>query len=136
VPRSRRRRQFTAEYKRRILLEVEACERPGEVTAVLRREGLYSSHLANWRRARVRGELAALAPRKRGPKPKGASQAVNRRGRSVTEKGADGEREIARIRAENARLQELCDAQRKQIARLLDEIRALVLESNERKPTQ
>jgi len=54
------RRRFTAEYKRRVLREAEGCRRPGEVSALLRREGLYSSHLAAWRAARERGELAAL----------------------------------------------------------------------------
>jgi transposase-like protein len=63
------RRRFTAEYKRRILREAEACRRPGEVSALLRREGLYSSHLAAWRAARQRGELAALGAKRRGPKP-------------------------------------------------------------------
>lgn len=64
-----RRRTFTAKYKRRILQAAEACTTPGDVGALLRREGLYSSHLVEWRRARARGELAALAPKKRGRKP-------------------------------------------------------------------
>jgi hypothetical protein len=63
------RRSFTAEYKRRILKEVDACTTPGAVGALLRREGLYSSHLVEWCRARARGELAALTPKKRGRKP-------------------------------------------------------------------
>jgi len=62
------RRSFTAEYKRRILKEADAAKEPGEVGALLRREGLYSSHLTTWRQARERGELAGLAPRQRGPK--------------------------------------------------------------------
>lgn len=61
-----RRRQFTAEYKRKVLAEAEACTKPGEIGALLRREGLYSSHLVEWRRAREGGALAGLAPRKRG----------------------------------------------------------------------
>jgi transposase len=64
------RRRFTAEYKRRILKEAAACRKPGEVGALLRREGLYSSHLVVWRRAQERGALAALGPKKRGPVPK------------------------------------------------------------------
>jgi len=64
------RRRFTAEYRRRIVKEAEACAEVGQVGALLRREGLYSSHLASWRRATERAELAAQAPRKRGPKPK------------------------------------------------------------------
>jgi transposase-like protein len=63
------RRQFTAEYKQRILREVDQALASGEegaVGALLRREGLYSSHLAAWRAARDRGELAGLAAQKRG----------------------------------------------------------------------
>ncbi len=55
-----RRRRFTAEYKLRVLTEADACSRPGEVGALLRREGLYSSLLTEWRRQRERGALAAL----------------------------------------------------------------------------
>ena len=62
------RRNFSAEYKRRILEEADQCTKPGELGALLRREGLYSSHLVDWRRARKRGELEGLAPKKRGPK--------------------------------------------------------------------
>ena len=63
------RRSFTAAYKRRILKEVDAAKEAGEVGALLRREGLYSSHLSSWRAARERGELVGLAARPRGPKP-------------------------------------------------------------------
>ena len=75
------RRRFTAAYKLRILREVEACREPGEIGALLRREGLYSSHLTTWRRARDEGSLHALAPKKRGRKPKQAAplQAENAR---------------------------------------------------------
>lgn len=62
-----RRRRFSAEYKLRIVREAEACSRPGEVGELLRREGLYSSLLTEWRRARDSGALEALAPRRRGP---------------------------------------------------------------------
>ena len=60
------RRQFTADYKRRILAEADATQEGGAIGALLRREGLYSSHLTHWRRQRDRG----LAPRQRGPKSK------------------------------------------------------------------
>src|SRR5215472_153410 len=64
-----KRRTFTAEYKQRILQEADnAAATPGGVGALLRREGLYSSHLGNWRRERNQGIQEALAPRKRGPK--------------------------------------------------------------------
>jgi len=62
-----RRRRFSAEYKLRIVREAEACSRSGEVGELLRREGLYSSLLTEWRRARDSGGLEALAPRRRGP---------------------------------------------------------------------
>jgi len=63
-----RRRRFTAEYKLRVLREVDACSRPGEIGALLRREGLYSSLLTEWRRARETGALQALG-RPRGRRP-------------------------------------------------------------------
>ena len=55
-----RRRRFTAEYKLRVLREADGCSKPGEIGALLRREGLYSSLLTEWRRQRERGSLAAL----------------------------------------------------------------------------
>ena len=63
------RRRFSAEYKLRILQQAEACTRPGEIGALLRREGLYTSHLTAWRKQREQGALAALG-RPRG-RPKG-----------------------------------------------------------------
>ena len=64
-----KRRQFTAQYRLRILEEAERCTQPGEVGRLLRREGLYSSHLTAWRKARRQGSLLELAPKKRGAKP-------------------------------------------------------------------
>ena len=61
------RRRFTADYKRAILTEVDA--NPSEVGKIVRREGLYSSHLTAWRKLRDKGQLAALEAKKRGPKP-------------------------------------------------------------------
>ena len=81
-------KRFTAAEKLRILREVDACQGTGEIGALLRREGIYSSYLTTWRRQREGGELDGLAPQKRGPKPD--PQAV----------------EIARLKRENARLQE------------------------------
>ncbi len=81
-------RRFTAEYKKRILDEADACTQPSQVGALLRREGLYSSLLSKWRQQRAQGALAALAPKRRGPKP---------------DPNAD---ELARLRRENERLQE------------------------------
>lgn len=62
------RRHFTAEYKQRILQEADACSERGDIGALLRREGLYSSHLDTWRRQRTRGGLHGLTPAKRGRK--------------------------------------------------------------------
>jgi len=62
------RRRFTAEYKLRILQEVDALSESGQIGALLRREGLYSSHLTTWRRQRDNGTIAALSPKKRGRK--------------------------------------------------------------------
>ena len=63
-----KRRTFTAAYKREIVRRADACKVPGEIGALLRREGLYSSHLTVWRQEVERQELAALEPKKRGPK--------------------------------------------------------------------
>ena len=67
VPRARRRR-FSNADKRRILTAADRCTQPGEIGALMRREGVYSSSLSNWRRQREQAELSALAPQKRGPK--------------------------------------------------------------------
>jgi transposase len=61
------RRQFTAGYKLRILREAAGATRPGEIASMLRREGLYTSHLTSWRKQQDTGALAGLEPRKRGP---------------------------------------------------------------------
>jgi transposase-like protein len=69
IPERASRRRFTKEYKLRILEQADRCTKPGEIGALLRREGLYSSHLTSWRGQRHEGTLKALE-RKRGPKPK------------------------------------------------------------------
>jgi len=68
VPRAKRRR-FNAEYKLRILEEADASSGSGQIGALLRREGLYSSHLTTWRRQRAQGQLDGLSPKPRGRKP-------------------------------------------------------------------
>ena len=105
-----RRRTYTAEYKRRILQEADACTTPGAVGALLRREGLYSSHLVVWRRARGRGELAALAPKPRGRKP----APVDPRDRKI----AELERQLTEMTGRAQRAEVLVDAQ-KNLAALL-----------------
>ena len=64
-----KRRQFSAKYKLSILTEADQCSQRGEIGALLRREGLYSSHLTTWRKQRDRGQLQGLRPQKRGRKP-------------------------------------------------------------------
>ena len=63
-----RRRRFTAAYKLKTLKQIEDCTAPGQVGALMRREGLYSSTITGWRRQRERGELDGLTPKKRGRK--------------------------------------------------------------------
>jgi transposase len=71
VPADRpRRRTFTAEYKKRLIEEADACSASGAIGALLRREGLFSSHLTEWRRQREEATVAGLAPKKRGRKQK------------------------------------------------------------------
>jgi transposase len=89
VPQAKRRR-FNAEYKVRILEEADACSEPGEIGALLRREGLYSSHLTTWRRQREQGQLEGLSPKRRGRKPSVDGALVN---------------ELAELKRENQRLE-------------------------------
>ena len=100
-----RRRRFTATEKLRVLKEADGCTRPGELGALLRREGLYSSHLSAWRAARQRGELAGLTPRPRGPKVK----PVDPRDRKLAEQA----REITRLQARLERAEGLIEVQKK-----------------------
>jgi transposase-like protein len=88
VPMAERRR-FTAGEKLRILEEAEACTEPGEIGALVRREGIYSSYLSRWRQARDRGQLTALGSQQRGPRPAADAALV---------------REVARLQRENKRL--------------------------------
>jgi len=70
VPAKVERRRFTAEYRLRILKQADACKTPGERGALLRREGLYSSLLTNWRRQREQGALQMMRGRRPGPTPR------------------------------------------------------------------
>ncbi len=79
VPEKAVRRRYSAAYKLRILEEADACrENAGELGALLRREGLYSSHLNTWRRQRREGTLAGLSPKKRGRKSRGPDEQAQR----------------------------------------------------------
>jgi transposase len=104
------RRRFTVEYKRKIVREADACKTAGAIGALLRREGLYSSHLTTWRAARERGELAWPTLKKRGP----ATRVVDARDKRI----AELERETTRWRTRAERAEALIEVQ-KNIAALL-----------------
>jgi len=91
VPEQRRRRKFTAKYKLHILAEADTCTEPGQLGALLRREGLYSSNLTTWRRQRQKGLLNAMAPQKRGRRKKELNPLVPR---------------VAQLERDNRRLQQ------------------------------
>jgi transposase-like protein len=106
-----KRRAFTVEYKRRIVKEAESCKGPGEIGALLRREGLYSSHLTTWRQARDRGELVSgAAAKKRGPK----ATPVDPRDKKIAEQA----REIAKLTERAERAETIAEIQKK-VAALL-----------------
>jgi transposase-like protein len=71
-----RRRRFTAAFKQKVLAEADTAKESGEIGAVLRRHGLYSSHLTHWRQEREAGILEGLTPQKRGPKTKVTAAAL------------------------------------------------------------
>ena len=99
------RRRFSAEYKMKILQEADACREPGEIGALLRREGLYFSNVKTWRAQRRTGALAGLAQKKRGPTPKEKHP--------LAAKVAALEKETARLTARAERAEALVDLQKK-----------------------
>jgi len=105
-----RRRQFTSGDKRRILDAADRCTQPGEIGALLRKEGIYSSHLATWRRQRAADERAALEPQKRGRKADPA-QAEDHRVLQLTQ-------ENDRLRRKLAQAHAIIDVQKKLCALL------------------
>lgn len=113
-PQRPKRRRFEPEYKLRIVKEADAAIASGVDNAVgelLRREGLYSSHLSEWRQLVKTGELTALAAKKRGPKT---------RKNPLAEELAKAQREVARLKAELAKANTVIDVQKK-VAALLGE---------------
>lgn len=104
VPRAKRRR-FTAAEKLRVLRFADECKQSGEIGALLRREGLYSSHLMTWRLARAAGELNALTPKKRGPK----TQLVN----PLEKELAELKHALAKSEARAKRAEALVELQKK-----------------------
>jgi len=99
------RRRFTAKYKLRILNEADACTEPGQIGALLRREGLYSSNLTTWRRQRDEGQLEGLSPKRRGRK----SKDVNPLGQRV----AELERETQQLRDKLKKAELIIEFQKK-----------------------
>ena len=104
VPEKPVRRKFTAEYKLSILAEADRCTKPGEIGALLRREGLYSSVLSTWRRNRRDGTLGALSPKKRGPK------VVKN---PLADEVARLEREVERLKRKLQQAETIIDVQKK-----------------------
>jgi len=102
VPKAKRR-GFTAAYKLRILREADACTEPGQIGALLRREGLYSSYLSKWRQQRGEGQLQALSPKQRGRRARGPS----------AEEMAQLRRENERLRARLEQAEMIIDVQKK-----------------------
>ena len=100
-----KRRRFTATEKLRVLERADACTVDGEIGALLRSEGLYSSHLSNWRRQRDSGALAGLAPNKRGPKPNPTNEQIQR--------NVELERENQRLRERLAQAETIIEVQKK-----------------------
>ena len=102
------RRTFTTEYKQRILRQADAALASGEegsIGALLRREGLWSSHLTSWRRLRDRGELGGLKAKKRGPKPAPRNP--------LADENARQHHQIARLEAELEKAKVIIDVQKK-----------------------
>ena len=99
------RRRFTAEYKLKVLRQADQCKRPGEIGGLLRREGLYWSNLAKWRKQRASGELAGLSGKKRGPQKKESNPLADR----VQEL----ERDNARLKRRAERAEGIVELQKK-----------------------
>lgn len=105
VPENKPRRNFTAKYKLEILQQADACNKPGQLGALLRREGLYSSNLTTWRRQREEGQLDALSPKKRGRKEKGKNP--------LSRRVAELERENERLKRKLKKAEIIIDVQKK-----------------------
>jgi transposase len=118
------RRRFTAAYKLSIVREADACSKPGEIGALLRREGLYSSHLGKWREQRDQGALGALAPKPRGPRAPSQDAVENVRLR----------RELDRTQADLATARRVIEVQGNVSALLEELLTKSATEPDERRP--
>ncbi len=115
VPEKKPRRKHTAKYKLRILKEAENCTEPGEIGALMRREGLYASNLSFWRRQRDQGILKGITPKKRGRKTKERNP--------LAHKVAELERENRKLQNKLKKAEIIIDVQKKisQILQIPDE---------------
>lgn len=118
VPAKPQRRRFSAEYKLRIVQAADAATDPGELGALLRREGLYHSHLTTWRRQRDEGALGALGQKKRGRKAKAKNP--------LSDRVSELEREIRKLRERLEQAQAIIQVQKK-----ISEILGVPLETDE-----
>lgn len=115
VTAKRQKRNFSAKAKLRILSAAEACSKSGEIGALLRREGLYSSQLTRWKLLRDQGELGALTDKKRGPK----AETNPMKGQLIA-----SEKEVAALTRRLEKAEEIIDVQKK-FAALFGKIIAL-----------
>jgi len=99
------RRRFTGEYKAKVLREADSCKQPGEIGALLRREGLYWSNLTTWRKQRENGELAGLKGKQRGPQ--------RREKNLLAERVRELERDNARLKRRAERAEGIVELQKK-----------------------
>jgi transposase len=120
VPAKAKRRQFSPEYKLRILREADGCRGPGEIGALLRREGLYSSHLVTWRRQREARALKGMKAQKRGPKRRDEDPRLRQQ-----------EREIARLQRRLKQAETIIDIQKKVAGILGIPLNAPTLDEND-----
>jgi hypothetical protein len=110
------RHRFTAKYKLRILYEADNCTDPGQLGALLRREGLYSSNLSTWRRQREMGILSGLTPKKRGRK--------NKPKNPLADQVARLEKENRKLRLKLKQAQTIIDVQKK-VSQMLEQTQDL-----------
>ena len=121
VPAKATRRHFSAAYKKRILEAIDACDKgSGDIASLLRREGLYSSHLTTWKQQREAGTVAGLAPKKRGRKAKPVNP--------LAKKVAELERENRSLQKQLTKAETIIDFQKK-----LSEILEIPLKDGEGK---
>ena len=114
------RRRFSAKYKLRILNEADACTEPGQIGALLRREGLYSSNLTTWRRQRDEGQVKGLSPKRRGRKFKDVNP--------LSQRVAELERETQQLRDKLKKAELIIEFQKK-----ISEILGIPQDQNEGK---